>query len=94
MRAIVYPEPRRFDLVEVPTPEPGPGEVLVRLSMTGLCGTDLHLHQGQFGPRYPLTPGHEMVGEVTGLGDGVADLRVGQRVCIDNAVGCTTCPEC
>lgn len=94
MRAIVYPEPEKFDLVDVPTPTPGPGQVLAKVLMTGVCGTDLHLHVGEFGPSYPLTPGHEMVLEVVGLGEGVTRLREGQRVTLDNMISCHVCPDC
>ena len=45
-------------------PEPGPGQVRLQVLATGVCGTDVHLHAGEFGPTYPLTPGHEIVGVV------------------------------
>lgn len=94
MRAIVYPEPEKFDVVEVPTPSPGPGQVLLKVLMTGVCGTDLHLHVGEFGPAYPLTPGHEMVLQVVGLGEGVTSWREGQQVTLDNMISCHVCPDC
>ncbi len=94
MRAIVYAEPGKFELAEIPRPDPAPGQVLLKVLMTGVCGTDLHLHAGEFSPTYPLTPGHEMVGEVAELGTGVTTLRVGQRVTVDNARGCGTCADC
>ena len=52
---------------EVPTPELGSGDVLVRMTAAGMCGTDLHLHEGQFLANFPLTPGHETVGEVAAV---------------------------
>jgi len=61
---VVYDRPRHFAVTEVPTPEPGPGEVRLRSSITGVCGTDLHIHEGGFFAAYPLTPGHEIVGVV------------------------------
>lgn len=94
MRAIVYTEPAQFELTEIPVPVPGPGQVLLKVLMTGVCGTDLHLHVGEFSPSYPLTPGHEMVGEIAELGAGVTGFRVGQRVTVDNARGCGTCADC
>ena len=59
MRAVVYDAPRKFTVTEVPTPSARPGQVRVKVIQTGLCGTDLHLHEGQFMATYPLTPGHE-----------------------------------
>jgi D-arabinitol dehydrogenase (NADP+) len=94
MRAIEYDAPRSFRLADLPTPAPGAGEVLVRIIMTGVCGTDRHLHEGEFGPRYPLTPGHEMVGEVVELGAGVMTVNVGDRVVLDNSWSCGQCEPC
>ena len=64
MRAVVYTAPREFSLETVPRPVPGPGEVLLRSTITGVCGTDLHIHNGGFFSAYPLTPGHEIIGTV------------------------------
>ena len=64
MRAVVFEEPHRWKLTDVPDPDPGPGEVRLRSVVTGVCGTDLHLLAGGFLARYPLIPGHEIVGEV------------------------------
>ena len=94
MRAIVYAEPEHFELAEIPIPVPGPGQVLLKVLMTGVCGTDLHLHAGEFSPTYPLVPGHEMVGEVVELGAEVTSLSLGMRVTVDNARGCGECADC
>lgn len=94
MKAIQYDEPRSWELRELPTPEPGAGEVLVRILLAGVCGTDRHLHEGEFGPNYPLTPGHEMVGEVAAVGTDVVSVLVGDRVVLDNSWSCGQCREC
>jgi len=94
MLAVVYDRPGAFEVRQVAVPEPGPGEVLLRLVVAGVCGTDLHLHDGEFGPTYPLTPGHEIVGEVARLGPGVGEVRVGERVTLDNTASCGRCVEC
>ena len=70
------------------------GEVRLAVEMAGMCGTDLHIHDGGFFSKYPLTPGHEIVGRVDSLGDAVDDLSVGQRVVADNTVLCGHCPSC
>jgi D-arabinitol dehydrogenase (NADP+) len=94
MRAIVYPHPRDFTLADVPDPRPGPGEVRLRVRTAGLCGTDVHLHDGEFFPVYPLTPGHEIVGEVDLLGDDVSGLARGDLVALDNMISCGLCDNC
>jgi propanol-preferring alcohol dehydrogenase len=66
---------------DVPVPEPGPGQVLVRIKACGVCRTDLHIVDGELTePKLPLVPGHEIVGVVTAVGQGVATLHPGDRV--------------
>lgn len=94
MKAVVYDGPREFDVREIPTPEPGPGEVRLRSTMTGVCGTDRHIHEGGFFSSYPLTPGHEIVGVVDALGPDVSGLEPGQQVAADNTQLCGHCYFC
>ena len=63
--------------VEVPVPEPGPGEVLVRVAAAGICGTDRHLFKGEFPCRPPVTLGHEFAGTVVAVGAGRDATRGG-----------------
>ena len=99
MRAVVYDEPGSFAVREVPVPAAGAGEVLVRMTAAGMCGTDLHLHEGQFLANFPLTPGHETVGVVEAIGEGAVDgtgapLVVGQQVVINPNSSCRACDYC
>jgi len=94
MKAIVYDKPGSFSLADVPTPAPGPDDVLIKVIVAGVCGTDLHLHDGEFGPTYPLTPGHEICGEVVELGSAVTTLSIGDLVTFDNTGSCGHCEEC
>ena len=99
MRAVVYDEPGTFDVREVTVPEPGPGQVLVRMTAAGMCGTDLHLHDGQFLANFPLTPGHETLGVVEQIGPGALDgegnpLVIGQPVVINPNSSCRSCEFC
>jgi propanol-preferring alcohol dehydrogenase len=86
MRAWVVDRPgpiagRPLALVERPVPEPGPGQVRVRVSVCGVCRTDLHLAEGDLPPKHPaVTPGHEVVGRVDALGTGTSRFAVGQRI--------------
>jgi propanol-preferring alcohol dehydrogenase len=68
-------------LAELPVPEPGPGEVLIRVSACGVCRTDLHIIDGELaGPKLPLVPGHQIVGRLAGLGRDVKSFAIGDRV--------------
>ncbi len=70
-----------LELREIPRPVPGTGQVLIQVAACGVCRTDLHIVDGELErPKLPLVPGHEIVGRVLELGDGVLELRVGQRV--------------
>jgi D-arabinitol dehydrogenase (NADP+) len=88
MRSLVYGAPRVFDVQEVERPRAGAGEAVVDVTLAGVCGTDLHLHAGGFFAEFPLVPGHESVGVVRQVGEGVLHLRPGQRVAVDNASAC------
>jgi 2-desacetyl-2-hydroxyethyl bacteriochlorophyllide A dehydrogenase len=82
-------------LRERPTPEPGPGEVLVKVEACGVCGTDLKVTAGKLADvRTPVVPGHEVAGVVAALGDGVEGVRPGQRVTCYYYVSCGRCRNC
>ncbi len=82
MRAMVLAQsPGTLQLRELPVPEPGPGQVLVRVHACGVCRTDLHVVDGELTePKLPLVPGHEVVGSVAALGEGVGRYAEGARV--------------
>jgi D-arabinitol dehydrogenase (NADP+) len=94
MKAVVYDAPASYTITEVPTPEPRPGEVRVRVLQTGICGTDLHIHNGKFFAEFPLTPGHELIGPVDALGEGTEGFRVGEYVCVNPNMNCGLCEYC
>ena len=76
MKAIVYDAPRNFSYRDTADPKVTSDEILVRIHACGLCGTDLHIHEGEFGPRFPLIPGHEFTGEIVELGAEVSGFGV------------------
>lgn len=94
MRAVVYDAPRSYALADIPTPEAGAGEVRIRVEQVGLCGTDLHIHEGDFNAVFPLIPGHELVGVVDRLGEGVRRLALGEQVSVNPNVYCGSCQYC
>ncbi len=82
--------------LDVSTPEPGPGQVLVRVRACGVCRTDLHLVDGELPkPKLPITPGHEVIGVVEAVGDSVDEVKMGQRVGIPwLGWTCGQCAQC
>jgi D-arabinitol dehydrogenase (NADP+) len=94
MKAIVYDAPRSFAYRDVAEPTLGIDEALIRVRACGLCGTDLHIHEGEFGPRFPLIPGHEFTGEIAALGKPSDEFRVGDRVVVNCNSACGTCFYC
>ncbi len=83
-------------LAEIPIPEPGPGQVLLKVKACGVCHTDLHILDGELiAPRYPLVLGHQVVGTVAALGAGASRFRIGERVGLP-WLGATDgdCPAC
>ncbi|WP_198672262.1 zinc-dependent alcohol dehydrogenase [Pseudogemmobacter bohemicus] len=95
MRAAVLTAPGRFEIREVPRPAVGPRDALIRVTRTGICGTDLHMFHGAYAAdSLPLIPGHEFCGVIEDLGAEVASLTQGQTVVADINIGCGTCFWC
>ncbi|MFI6686531.1 zinc-dependent alcohol dehydrogenase family protein [Streptomyces sp. NPDC050485] len=94
MKAAVISAPGIVSIETVDDPAPGPGEVVVQVAACGLCGTDLHILQGEFAPSLPIVPGHEFAGEVVAAGARVNELRIGDRVAVDPSLYCNECHYC
>jgi D-arabinitol dehydrogenase (NADP+) len=94
MKAVVYDAPRTYAVRDIPIPAVEAGEVLIKVGQVGMCGTDLHIHEGDFNAAFPLIPGHELVGVVDQLGDGVTAFRVGEQVTVNPNVNCGHCDYC
>jgi len=95
MRAIVIAEPGRFSLTEVPDAVAGPRDVVVRVEAVGICGTDVHVLDGEFAPtQYPIIPGHETSGVVESVGSEVDEFVPGDRVSVDPSLFCGECAYC
>jgi D-arabinitol dehydrogenase (NADP+) len=94
MKAVVYDAARSYAVKEIPTPEAGPATVRIKVDQVGLCGTDLHIHEGDFNAVFPLIPGHELVGVVDQIGAGVTRFRLGEQVTVNPNVYCGRCDYC
>ena len=82
-----------MEVRETDDPQPGPGEVLVRVRQCGICGSDLHFYNGHLPPS-PASLGHEFTGEVAALGEGVEGFAEGDRVAVEPIRACQTCSYC
>ncbi|KAJ5540508.1 alcohol dehydrogenase [Penicillium frequentans] len=94
MRALEYSEAQKFSIVKKALPQIRDHDVLIKVKACGVCGTDLHIHDGEFGAQFPLVPGHETVGIVAAFGNKVHGFTTGDRVVADNSELCGTCHYC
>jgi threonine dehydrogenase-like Zn-dependent dehydrogenase len=94
MKATVFVAPGRIELREVPIPTPGPGDALLRVTTTTICGTDVHILKGEYPVASGRVIGHEPVGVVAALGPGVTGYQVGQRVIAGAITPCGQCNSC
>ncbi len=106
MKAARWHGAKDIRVEEIPEPQPGPGEVKIKVAWTGICGSDLHKYLA--GPIFvpvgrdhplshgqaPVTMGHEYCGNITELGQGVSGLAIGDRVAVEPIFACGTCPAC
>ena len=94
MRALVFRGPNQISVEQVSIPHPGPGEAVIRVTLTTICGTDLHILNGEYPVKPGLIIGHEPVGVVHELGVGVKDYSVGERVLVGAITPCGQCNYC
>ncbi len=86
--------PGTLEIQNVPDPAPGPTDVVVKPAAVGICGTDLHIMDGEFAPAFPIVPGHEFAGEIVAVGSQVTGYAVGDRVAVDPSLYCGYCYYC
>ncbi|MDI5984583.1 Zn-dependent oxidoreductase [Halomonas sp. M4R5S39] len=95
MKAFQVNAPLDYRIAEVEVPTAAPGEALVRVAFAGICGSDMHIIHGDNAfVRFPRITGHEFAGVVEAVGEGVEDIAVGDRVCIDPVISCGHCYPC
>ena len=94
MKAAVILQPKQIAIQALTVPEPAPGELLVRVMASGICGTDVHIFQGEYMGSYPIIPGHEFAGVVERVGSAITRFKVGDRVAIEPNLPCDNCVNC
>jgi len=94
MRANVFHGPNNIRVEELPRPRPGVGEAVIRITLTTICGTDLHILRGEYPVKAGLVVGHEPVGVIEELGEGVTGYEVGDRVMTGAITPCGQCRAC
>jgi alcohol dehydrogenase len=94
MRALVFHGPNQIGIEQVSIPRPGPGEAVIRVTLTTICGTDLHILKGEYPVKPGLVIGHEPVGVIHELGVGVTGYAVGERVLLGAITPCGQCNYC
>jgi 2-desacetyl-2-hydroxyethyl bacteriochlorophyllide A dehydrogenase len=96
MRAVIWQAPGQLTITEAADPAPQHGELIIQVGICGICGTDLHIADGEFPPTpYPIIPGHEFAGRIVARGAGVpGDWPEGARVAVDPSLFCGHCPAC
>src|SRR3984957_12973442 len=94
MRALVFRGPNQIAIERVPIPRPGPGDAVIRVTLTTICGTDLHILKGEDPVKPGLVIGHEPVGVIHELGVGVTGYEAGERVLVGAITPCGQCDYC
>src|SRR5678815_2274581 len=94
MRANVFRGVEKFGIERVPRPRAGPGSAVIRITLTTICGTDLHILKGEYPVKPGLTIGHEPVGVIEELGPGITGYARGERVLIGAITPCGQCEFC
>ena len=95
MNAVVIEEPGKIAVKRLADPTPGPMEVVIEVEACGICGTDIHVLEGDLEmTSYPIVPGHEFCGEVVAVGADTDKLKVGDFVAVDPSLYCGRCRFC
>ena len=94
MNSVVIQRPNEISVLEREVPEPGPGQLMIQVMASGICGTDLHIYRGEYMGKYPVIPGHEFSGVVAARGSGVTRFKVGDRVAVEPNIACDNCLNC
>jgi len=94
MMALQITKPHELEILTVELPQLNSGEVLIKVMASGICGTDIHILDGEYLGAYPVIPGHEFSGIVEKVGQAVSRIKVGDRVAVEPNIACDNCSYC
>ena len=94
MKSLVVEQPGKARLEDMPIPQCGPQDVLIRVHASGICGTDVHIYRGEYLGDYPIVPGHESAGVVDSVGSDVSEFQTGDDVAFEPNISCGFCRAC
>ncbi len=94
MRALIFDRPGEIRVGDLPSPQPGPGEVVIEVGAASVCASDLRVYRGEKYAKPGVVPGHEFAGQVIALGEGVDDLQLGDGVAVYPIIACGGCEFC
>ncbi|MFH1524706.1 MAG: zinc-dependent alcohol dehydrogenase family protein [Chloroflexota bacterium] len=94
MKAAVILQPKLIETQELALPTPAPNELFVQVMASGICGTDVHIFEGEYMGSYPIIPGHEFAGTVEQVGSDMTRFKVGDRVAVEPNIACDNCVNC
>jgi 2-desacetyl-2-hydroxyethyl bacteriochlorophyllide A dehydrogenase len=94
INALQITKPHELKIVTLELPHLKPGEVLIKVMASGICGTDVHILEGEYLGTYPVVPGHEFSGIVEKVGPGVSRIKLGDRVAVEPNIACDNCSYC
>lgn len=94
MRALIFDRPGEIRVGDLPSPDPGPGEVVIEVGAASVCASDLRVYRGEKYAKAGVVPGHEFAGQVVALGEGVSDLSLGDGVAVYPIISCGGCEFC
>ena len=94
LKALQITKPHELKMITLEQPQPGPGEVLIKVMASGICGTDIHILEGEYLGAYPVIPGHEFAGVVVQTGHAVSRIKVGDKVAVEPNIACDNCSYC
>jgi len=94
MTALQITKPNELEILKLELPQPNAGEVLIKVMASGICGTDVHILEGEYLGAYPVIPGHELSGIVEKVGLAVSRIKVGDKVAVEPNIACDNCSYC
>lgn len=94
MKAARITQPRQLEIIDIPIPDPLDNELVLKVMASGICGTDIHIFDGEYMGAYPVIPGHEFSSIVHSIGKNVTKFKIGDRAAVEPNISCDNCYNC